>query len=269
MRIDEEKCIACTRCVPYCPVGAIKMKDTKYAITEDECYECGVCLRSGVCNVNAFYFPETKWPRTIVAQFGGMLSNYGGSASSGGQSYSNITSKITIPRMDFEFYKKSGAQGGGRGTSEMKSNDRTGRYKFPEAGVFLEFGRPGVGFRFYDMQKASMALAKAGVEFEPQNPYTILIDPKTGKILEKYKEIINLRCRSAIIEFLLPKEKLPEVFDVCMKIAKEIETVFTLDIISRCTPDAEIVLKSILDEAGIKVRINGKTNMGLGRPLIQ
>ena len=268
MRIDEEKCIACERCIPYCPVSAIKVADETVSIDEDECYECGVCLRSGSCPVNAFYFPETHWPRTVRAQFGGILPDYGGYDSEGIQVYANLKNRLTIPAFDYEQYKKTGHQGGGRGTSEMKTNDKTGRYTFPNAGVALEFGRPAVGFRFYDIEKASMTLAKAGVEFEPENPYSVLIDPKTGRILDKYRDIINEKGRSAIIEFLLPKDKLPEIFEVCMGIAKEIECVFSMDIISRCTPDGEAVLKKIIDDAGIKVRINGKTNMGLGRPLI-
>ena len=40
-----------------------------------------------------------------------------------------------------------------------------------------------------------------------------------------------------------------------------------MDVISKCR-DGNIILKPILDRAGIKVRINGKTNLGLGRPLI-
>ena len=277
MRIDEEKCIACERCIPYCPVSAIKVADETVSIDEDECYECGVCLRSGSCPVNAFYFPETHWPRTVRAQFGGILPDYGPTTALGGRQratatvdrdYSNLTSRTSIPAFDYEQYKKTGHQGGGRGTAEMKTNDKTGRYTAPFAGMALEFGRPGVGFRFYDIEKASMALAKAGVEFEPENPYSVLIDPKTGRILDKYRDIINEKGRSAIIEFLLPKDKLPEIFEVCMGIAKEIECVFSMDIISRCTPDGEAVLKKIIDDAGIKVRINGKTNMGLGRPLI-
>jgi NAD-dependent dihydropyrimidine dehydrogenase PreA subunit len=284
LRIDEEKCIGCERCLPYCPVAAIKLKDGKSYIDEDECYECGVCLRSGACAVNAFYFPETKWPRMLRAQFGGILPDYGRSdrararfpgdsaeveaPQTSGRNYSNIRDKITIPAFTYEQYKATGHQGGGRGTAEMKTNDKTGRYTFPVAGMALEFGRPAVGFRFYDIEKASMALAKAGVEFEPENPYSVLIDPKTGRFLDKYRDAINEKGRSAIIEFLVPKEKLPEMFEVCMGIAKEIDTVFTMDIISRTTPDGEVSLKPILEKAGIKVRINGKTNMGLGRPLI-
>ncbi len=268
MRIDEEKCIACDRCLPYCPVEAIVHEEDTVSIVEDECYECGVCLRSGSCPTNAFFFPETKWPRTVRAQFGGILPDYGNTAQGKGREYTNIKDKVTIPAFDYDWYKGTGHQGGGRGTAEMKTNDKTGRYTFPMAGMALEFGRPGVGFRFYDMEKASMALAKAGVEFEPENPYSVLIDLKTGRILDKYRDCINEKGRSAIIEFLLPKEKLPEMYELCMEIAKEIDTVFTMDIISRCTPDGKAVLKSILDKAGIKVRINGKTNMGLGRPLI-
>jgi hypothetical protein len=53
-----------------------------------------------------------------------------------------------------------------------------------------------------------------------------------------------------------------------MEAAEAIDTVFTVNIISKCR-DGEIPVKPILDEAGIKVRINGKTNVGLGRPLIR
>jgi hypothetical protein len=65
-----------------------------------------------------------------------------------------------------------------------------------------------------------------------------------------------------------PKERLPDLYRVALKVAKEIDTVFTMNIISK-VKDSEILLKPILDEAGIRVRINGKTNVGLGRPLIR
>ena len=51
-----------------------------------------------------------------------------------------------------------------------------------------------------------------------------------------------------------------------MNVSKKIDTVFSLDIISKCK-DGKIIIESILEDAGIQVRINGKTNVGLGRSL--
>ena len=41
----------------------------------------------------------------------------------------------------------------GRGTEEVKTNDVSGRVKVGEVGFTIEFGRPGVGVWFRDIQK--------------------------------------------------------------------------------------------------------------------
>ena len=194
----------------------------------------------------------------------------GGALSFGKNFYdfSYITEKATTKAMTFTDVDSGRIGGGSRGTDEMKTNDKTGRFKDDDVGLALEFGRPGIGFRFYDIEKASAALAKLGVEFEPFNPYTVLIDTKTGKIKKEFKDVLNEKALSAIIECKTPKEKLPELYNACVEVAKKIDTVFTMDIISKMSGD-DVILKPILDEAGIKVRINGKTNVGLGRPLIK
>src|ERR1700760_4536983 len=63
----------------------------------------------------------------------------------------------------------------GRGTEEVKTNDVSGRVKVGEVGFTIEFGRPGVGARFHEIQKMSQTLAKAGVSFEKKNPVTSLM----------------------------------------------------------------------------------------------
>src|SRR5262249_58384570 len=40
----------------------------------------------------------------------------------------------------------------GRGTAEVKTNDVTDRVKQGEAGFVVEFGRPGIGARFSDIE---------------------------------------------------------------------------------------------------------------------
>ena len=58
MKIDSEKCIACLECVDFCPLNCIAEKDDAVSIDQDECVECGVCLRAGVCPTDAIYMPE-------------------------------------------------------------------------------------------------------------------------------------------------------------------------------------------------------------------
>jgi len=68
---------------------------------------------------------------------------------------------------------------------EVKTNDVSGRVKQGEVGVTIEFGRPGVGVWFHDLQTMCWALAKAGVSFEKRNPVpSLMSDVATGTIRE-------------------------------------------------------------------------------------
>ena len=117
----------------------------------------------------------------------------------------------------------------------MKTNDVTGRFTRGWAGVALEMGRPGVGTSFRDMQTVAMAIARLGVEFEPNNPVAELMsDPKTGKF---HEAVLNERVLSAIIELKIPVERLKEVLEVVREVSGRIDTAFSLDLISRLDPD--------------------------------
>jgi len=170
--------------------------------------------------------------------------------------------------MSFKEIKEKQVGFGSRGTSEMKTNDRTGRFKEGEVGIACELGRPGIGFCFRDLEKVAMALANIGVEFEPENPASVLLDLKSGKIKKEFEEIRDERALSAIIECKAPIERTPEIYTTIKEVAKEIDTVFSLDLINKCS-DGRPHLKKILDDSNIPVRINGKTNIGLGRPLVE
>src|SRR4030042_6289022 len=94
----------------------------------------------------------------------------------------------------------------------MKTNEVTGRYRRGMSGVAFELGRPGVGARFYDVEKVAKALAKLKVEFEENNPLTkLMVDRKKGLI---NPEVLGEKVLSAIVEFLTPVEKLPQVLEV-------------------------------------------------------
>lgn len=271
IKIDSGRCIKCQSCVPYCPVDAIHVDDEGVKIDEETCVDCGACIRAGACKVEALYFPETPWPRSIRAAFsGGGLSffvpgkRYG---PDGRRLYARLEEKMPLPRMSFKEVKEKQVGFGSRGTSEMKTNDRTGRFKDGEVGIACELGRPGVGFCFRDLEKVSVALAKMGVEFEPENPVSVLLDLKTGKIKNSFKEIRDERALSAIVECKAPVEMTPEIYAKLQEVAGKLDTVFSLDLINKCR-DGAPPLKKILDDNKIHVRFNGKTNIGLGRPLI-
>jgi len=236
MRIDPEKCVNCGTCQSYCTVRAIREDPQKEVreVIEDECVECGVCLRAGICPADAIFQPELTWPRTVRQEFSNPL--------------------IRHPSTDI----------GGRGTEEMKTNDVTNRFKPGFVGIGLEFGRPNVGTRFHDVQLMAQALASLGVQFEPQNPVTALMIDKNKGILKP--EILSEKVLSAIIEFIVPLEKLEEVLKKVKELTPKLSTVVTIDMISRVGEDGSIPTIPIARKLGFTIRPNAKVNVGLGRP---
>jgi NAD-dependent dihydropyrimidine dehydrogenase PreA subunit len=242
MRIDKHKCAGCGQCTEYCTLGNISScrRDKAggwlyYEIDEDECVDCGVCLRADVCQTGALFMPKYEWPRTVRANFSDPLIEH-------------PETKVA-----------------GRGTEEMKTNEVTGRIKRGYVGIACEMGRPAIGARFYDTQKVAMALAKLGVEFEPQNPCTSLMaDPKTGRFKT---EVLNEKVLSAIIEMIVPIEKAGEVLKVIREVSSEIGCVFSAALISRFNPDGSIPVIPIMKSLDWPLSPNGKLNTGLGRPL--
>lgn len=236
MKIDAESCIVCNECVPYCPVGAISMDDVA-VIDQDECVDCGVCLRSGVCPVDAFIYEPAPWPRSLRVVF------------------SDSTTE----------HKETGIAG--RGTEEMKTNDVTGTFKRGWVGLGIELGRPAIGTRFHDVDKVAQAMAKLGAQFAPNNPVTFLMeDVSTGKLKE---EVLDEKVLSAIIECIFPITKLKDALTSLKEASKEVDTVFSVECISRVEPDGSLPVEKIFSDLGIPYYINGKTNVGLGRPLAE
>ncbi len=243
MLIDQEKCIGCEACHPYCTVGAIYSLKKEGSgelisvIDQEECVECGVCYRAKICPTDAIYQQELKWPRSLRAVF---------------------SDPITV-------HKETGIAG--RGTEEMKTNDVTGRIRYGQAGVAVELGRPGVGTRFKDVDIMAQAMAKAGAIFEPKNPVTFLmVDKKRGKIRE---DILNEKALSAIIECIVDIEKLEGLLLAIKDTASKLDTVFSLDLIGRVSPDGQIKTLPIAEKIGFAARPNTKNNIGFGRPLFK
>lgn len=236
MIIDTETCTGCESCVRYCPVEAISVKEGHAEIDQDMCVECGVCFRASVCPVDAIVEPELTWPRTLRSLF---------------------SNPITV-------FEETGVAG--RGTDEVKSNDVTGRYKRGEVGFGIEMGRPGTGTTFRQVQQMTMALAKIDVQFERKNPLTTLLsNPKTGGIRE---DILDERVLTAIVEFKVPVERVREVLETLRTAEEALDTVFSLDYISRPDFDGNLPAVEEAKRLGYEPSRHVKMCAGLGRPKI-
>src|SRR5579863_7987177 len=264
MWINPDKCVACGNCTYVCPMGAIYIDPAikRAVINQAECVECYACFNGlsqehlpptavrtvrrifqalrlrfdpepDMCPTAAFAPEELKWPRVVRRAF-------------------------SDPRVPHE---STGVEG--RGTEEVKTNDISGRVKVGEVGFTIEFGRPGVGARFRDIQKMCTALAQAGVAFEKKNPVTSLMsDVATGTIRE---DILDEKVLSAIVEIKVPVARTEEVIRLVWDVEKQIDTVVALGVGARCDETGEDnEVAPILERLGYKLE-RAKTNIGLGR----
>lgn len=235
MKINENLCIGCETCIPFCTMGCMEMEDGQCVIIEDECVGCGICLRTSGCPVDAIYEEDLDEMKTLRKQFSNPL--------------------VTHPTTNVP----------GRGTEEMKTNDVTGRFKRGFAGIAIELGRPGIGTRFYDVEKVAKACAEFGVEFEQHNPVTsLMVDKKTGEL---DKKVLDEKVLSAIVEFIVPEDKVIDVLKRIKEVSYELDTVFSLDLCAKTDANGNRLTEQWANEAGFKPYINGKVNIGLGRPL--
>jgi ferredoxin len=267
MDIDKTKCVGCGNCHIICTMGAISLDtDGKSVVNQEECVECSTCHRvlknegywawsvralrklfslcnlgyladADLCPTGALTPPDLAWPRNIRAQFSNPAVVHPGTG---------------VP---------------GRGTDEIKSNDVTGRLRRGEAGIVVEIGRPSIGAFFRDIEKVMMVVAPLEPIFEPDNPVTHLIaDIKTGRMKA---EVLDEKVLSAIIEFKTTLEKIPLFLSALDAVQHRIDTVMSVGVASRCLPDGTIPHEEWVRKAGYALSPNGKTNLGLGRPLFR
>lgn len=237
-KINVEKCIGCRICQKFCTVDAIKYKDGKCYIVEDECVDCYVCLRQKVC-------PEGAIGPTKLDNF-----------------YKQFMHVMSDP---VENHGVTGVTG--RGTEEVKTNDVSGRVKKGQVGICIDVGRPGVGARMYDVEKIAMACASVGVKLEGKESTplaALMTDLNTGKL---DNEALNYRLLSVIIEGNCSEKDLPMVLNALKKVSNEIETVFSLGLIMRVDKNGYNSSLDCLDALGIPRPFRGKVNVGLGKPL--
>ncbi len=237
MRVDENTCIGCGECLPYCSVGAITLTDDEVArVDQDACVECAVCTRVYTCPTDSMIqlsVEELGYPRWLRRHF------------SDPAAVSPVTNSA------------------GRGTEECKTNDRTNRVKVGQVGFGIELGRPGVSASFVDVEKITRKAASIGVEFEEKNPiYPLLKDPKTGEIKDEVK---GERVLSLVVEFITDISKTPQVIKTLKEVEGEVDTVFTVAVMCRVNEDKTVPVLPMLRAEGLEPRPNAKINVGLGR----
>jgi hypothetical protein len=111
-----------------------------------------------------------------------------------------------------------------------------------------------------------MALMKAnlGYQLAAENPVThFMSDKTTGKLRD---DVVNEKATSAIIEGKCKLEKLPQVLKVLQDVAKTLDTVFTVEVITKVPPKGEVPIVPVFEKLGLWHSINSKNNMGLGEP---
>jgi len=264
MQIDPKKCVACANCVPVCPMGAIAIDaaTNRAVIGYDECVECGTCFRGmsqerlnptavravrwlarlfrfrfepepDVCPTAAFVMDDLPWPRIVRRVFSDPLVEH-------------TTTGIH-----------------GRGTEEVKTNDVSDRVGIGEVGYVIEFGRPGVGVRFREIQGMTVALAAIGPTFEPKNPIThLMVDQAKGTLKE---DLLDEKILSAIVEIKTAIEAVPEVLRTVSAVSRQIDTVVAVGVSTRCDENGnDDLLAPLLVSLDYEVA-RAKTNMGLGR----
>ncbi len=264
MNINPDKCVGCGNCTYVCPMGAIYIDKTsrKATINRDECVECYSCFNGmsqehmnpklvrgirklfqlarvrfdpepDVCPTAAFEPDVLTWPRAVRRAF-------------------------SDPRVPHE---STGVEG--RGTEEVKTNDVTGRVAPGEAGLTIEFGRPGIGVRMWEVEVMCRELARVGVTFERRNPVTSLMSDVTKGTLRE--EVLNEKVLSAIVETKVPAGRVQEILRLTESVSVKINTVVSIGVATCCDREGkDDVVAPILSRLGYDL-VRAKTNIGLGR----
>lgn len=238
MRIYSEKCVGCGRCADYCMLKCISKNGNRFEINEEECVDCGVCLRANVCARDAIYMPEEnfQYPRAVRMQF----SDPG----------------VQHPAL----------KAWGRGTEEAKTNDVVAKFRRGEYGLLLEFGRPCTGTRFTEVEKVTTAMRKLDIPILEDNPlYGLLEEDGSGRFKKEY---VNEKVLSAILELKVKEEDLEYILTNIFKLLDTVDTVVSVGLVTRFAEDGSLPVIDKLNALGISVRPNAKINVGLGRPLI-
>lgn len=86
VKLIEDKCRGCTKCMNKCPMEAVRLKNSKAFVYEDKCIDCGECIRTCPYNahvaernnieeIKAFRIKIAIPSVTLYSQFGDYVSS--------------------------------------------------------------------------------------------------------------------------------------------------------------------------------------------------
>lgn len=243
-------------------MGAIHIADDGLSeINQEACVECYTCQR-GMSIENLSQQPA-RFLRGILAFFKLRFQPDPDICPSGAITADELTWPRILRRAFSDPQVPHNSTGNaGRGTQEVKTNELTGRVKEGETGFAVEFGRPGVGVYFREVDKVSQALARIPIEFQPKNPLTTLIsDVKTGELRT---DVLNEKVMSCILEFKTDMVKMPDVLNAIEDEVKQMDTVVALGVAVRCDSNGDDTVRDQLMSMGYDAW-RAKINLGLGR----
>lgn len=235
MIIDKQKCTACKACHAYCTVGAISFvqweKGKKSEVNQDDCVECGACLRSGVCAANAIFMAELEWPRSIRPRFSSPYS----------PPLPGIKGALPPP--------------------DPKLNDVNCRISKGSTAVVVEVGRPGVSASLADGERICMALAAAGVTFDPGSGITgLMVDPDVGTL---QPDILDERVMHVMIHYTCSDVSLSASLKALGEVSERVNTVFSIGFSNQLDAEGIAPAVAIAEEAGFVLKPHAKTNVGM------
>ena len=272
MEIDNEICLGCGECRPYCPVGAIRAthgEDRGHVPPE---------------HVPRRDFPEghgskPKRGRRPVSRNGmpdqphrsGGLRRMrrvppGRSLPVGGASPGHARLASPSPEPVQRSLDRSSADpspGPGHGRDENQRRDRP-----DPAGDLRRLPRAGPAGRRDDLPggragNPESALATPS-RFEPRNPLTrLLSDPAKGTL---DPSILGERVMSVFVEIHVPGEALEALLADVRLLAPKLRTVLSVGLSMKNGRSDRARAAAVCRKLGIAPRPNGKTNVGLGRP---
>ena len=93
-----------------------------------------------------------------------------------------------------------------------------------------------------------------------------LANRSAGKLRD---DILGEKVNRCSMEVRVPLEQAPVILQNLREVARGIDTVFSIDLISVVSEDGSVPSSTAAEEAGMELSMNGKTNVGLGRPLVK
>jgi len=116
-------------------------------------------------------------------------------------------------------------------------------------------GRPSTSARFTDVETIAKVVIAHGAKLETQNPSAIIFEENNPGIIKE--EFRNERALSVIIEAMIEPEELPGLLKDLKEAQKNVETVFSVDVITRMS-DGEIPTDKLLEEAGVNAALTAR-----------